>query len=220
MPHLKPLLCGMGRDLRRFRGRHRALRPPPSPRGRPANRGVRRLRSLGAFRDFSGSARWGRSECWPSEAHHIRFAQQRALGRKVSDEYTVPVCRLHHRELHRYGDEASWWVAANVDPVPIALALARTMATLPNEGGVGPDDQSHLCDRMLAGPCADGTFDRFEFAAFNDWARRDAIEDAQFDGAGRHRFDAGPGRGRDKSAECPGKWEPLFGDAASWRARR
>ena len=36
----------------------------------------------------------------PTEAHHIRFAQPRALGRKVSDEYTVPVCRLHHRELH------------------------------------------------------------------------------------------------------------------------
>jgi hypothetical protein len=36
----------------------------------------------------------------PSEAHHIRFAQPRALGRKVSDEYTVPVCRLHHRDLH------------------------------------------------------------------------------------------------------------------------
>jgi hypothetical protein len=39
----------------------------------------------------------------PSEAHHIRFAQPRALSRKVSDEYTVPVCRLHHYELHRYG---------------------------------------------------------------------------------------------------------------------
>ena len=43
----------------------------------------------------------------PSEAHHIRFAQPRAIGRKVSDEYTVPVCRLHHRDLHTYGDEAS-----------------------------------------------------------------------------------------------------------------
>jgi hypothetical protein len=61
----------------------------------------------------------------PSEAHHIRFAQPRALGRKVSDEYTVPVCRLHHRELHRYGDEASWWAAVSVDPVPIALELWR-----------------------------------------------------------------------------------------------
>jgi hypothetical protein len=44
----------------------------------------------------------------PAEAHHLRFAQPRALGREVSDEYTVPVCRLHHRELHHYGDEVSW----------------------------------------------------------------------------------------------------------------
>ena len=61
----------------------------------------------------------------PSEAHHIRFAQPRALGRKVSDEYTVPVCRLHHRELHRYGDEASWWAGVSIDPLPIALELWR-----------------------------------------------------------------------------------------------
>jgi hypothetical protein len=59
----------------------------------------------------------------PTEAHHIRFAQPRALGRKVSDEYTVPVCRLHHRELHRYGDEASWWTAVDIDPLPLALEL-------------------------------------------------------------------------------------------------
>ena len=61
----------------------------------------------------------------PSEAHHIRFAQPRALGRKVSDEYTVPVCRLHHRDLHDYGDEASWWAAISLDPIPIALSLWR-----------------------------------------------------------------------------------------------
>jgi ERF superfamily len=61
----------------------------------------------------------------PSEAHHIRFAQPRALGRKVSDEYTVPVCRLHHRDLHAYGDEASWWAGVNIDPLPIALELWR-----------------------------------------------------------------------------------------------
>jgi hypothetical protein len=59
----------------------------------------------------------------PAEAHHIRFAQPRALARKVSDEYTVPLCRLHHRELHRYGDEASWWAAVSIDPLPIALGL-------------------------------------------------------------------------------------------------
>jgi hypothetical protein len=61
----------------------------------------------------------------PTEAHHIRFAQPRALGRNVSDEYTVPVCRVHHRELHGYGDEASWWAGVNIDPLPIALELWR-----------------------------------------------------------------------------------------------
>jgi hypothetical protein len=62
----------------------------------------------------------------PSDAHHLRFAQPRALGRKVSDEFTVPVCRLHHRELHRHGDEAAWWTGLNIDPVPIAFALWRS----------------------------------------------------------------------------------------------
>ncbi|WP_375775704.1 ERF family protein [Bradyrhizobium sp. ma5] len=31
----------------------------------------------------------------PSDAHHLKFAQPRALGRKVSDEFTVPLCRAH-----------------------------------------------------------------------------------------------------------------------------
>jgi hypothetical protein len=67
----------------------------------------------------------------PSEAHHIRFAQPRAVGRKVSDEYTVPVCRLHHRDLHTYGDEASWWAAVSIDPLPIALQLWRKSRSHP-----------------------------------------------------------------------------------------
>jgi hypothetical protein len=66
----------------------------------------------------------------PAEAHHVRFAQPRALNRKVSDEYTVPVCRVHHRELHRYGDEASWWAGVNIDPLPIALELWRCSRSL------------------------------------------------------------------------------------------
>ena len=61
----------------------------------------------------------------PTEAHHLRFAQPRALGRKVSDEYTVPVCRLHHRDLHGYGDEASWWAGSTSTRCPIALELWR-----------------------------------------------------------------------------------------------
>jgi hypothetical protein len=61
----------------------------------------------------------------PSDPHHLRFAQVRALGRKVSDEFTVPVCRLHHREIHRHGDEAAWWTRAGIEPLPAALALWR-----------------------------------------------------------------------------------------------
>ena len=67
----------------------------------------------------------------PSEAHHIRFAQPRAVGRKVSDEYTVPVCRLHHRDLHTYGDEASWWAAVSIDPLAVALELWRKSRSHP-----------------------------------------------------------------------------------------
>ena len=59
----------------------------------------------------------------PSDPHHLRFAQSRALGRKVSDEFTVPLCRGHHRELHRRGDEAAWWEKIGIDPFPAARAL-------------------------------------------------------------------------------------------------
>jgi hypothetical protein len=59
----------------------------------------------------------------PSDAHHLKFAQGRSLGRKVSDEFTVPLCRAHHRELHQRGDERLWWQRANLDPLPIAQRL-------------------------------------------------------------------------------------------------
>ncbi len=59
----------------------------------------------------------------PSDPHHLTFTQPRALGRRVSDEFIVPVCRIHHRELHRSGNEAAWWRKFNIDPIPIALRL-------------------------------------------------------------------------------------------------
>ena len=59
----------------------------------------------------------------PSDPHHLTFTQPRALGRRVSDEFTVPVCRIHHRELHRSGDETAWWRLLNIDPLPVALKL-------------------------------------------------------------------------------------------------
>jgi hypothetical protein len=59
----------------------------------------------------------------PSDAHHLRFAQPRALGRRVSDEFTVPLCRSHHRALHRHGDEVAWWESNKVDAVVVAHEL-------------------------------------------------------------------------------------------------
>jgi hypothetical protein len=67
----------------------------------------------------------------PSDPHHLRFAQSPALGRKVSDEFTVPLCRVHHREIHRYGDEAAWWNKIGVDPVAAARALWLKTHPLP-----------------------------------------------------------------------------------------
>ena len=59
----------------------------------------------------------------PADAHHLRFTQPRAMGRKVSDEFTVPLCRTHHREIHSFGDEVAWWERRAIDPV----ATARTL---------------------------------------------------------------------------------------------
>lgn len=59
----------------------------------------------------------------PSDAHHVKFAEQRAMGRKVSDKFVVPVCRLHHRELHRRGDERTWWAEHEIEPLAVAANL-------------------------------------------------------------------------------------------------
>jgi hypothetical protein len=63
--------------------------------------------------------------------HHLRFAQHRALGRKVSDEFIVPLCRGHHREVHRCGDESVWWKKSGIDPTVPARALWLETHPLP-----------------------------------------------------------------------------------------
>jgi hypothetical protein len=75
----------------------------------------------------------------PADAHHLRFAQSRTLGRKVSDEFTVPLCRGHHREIHRCGNEAAWWTKVGIDPAVPARALWLESHPLPTAIG---DDQS------------------------------------------------------------------------------
>jgi len=74
----------------------------------------------------------------PSDAHHLRFVQPRALGRKTSDEFAVPLCRIHHRAAHRAGDERAWWKAAGIDPLKIARKLWKD--TRANKG----QDHSNL----------------------------------------------------------------------------
>jgi hypothetical protein len=59
----------------------------------------------------------------PCDAHHLKIARPRSLGRKVSDEFTVPLCRKHHQELHRHGNEANWWTNMQVAPLQTAKEL-------------------------------------------------------------------------------------------------
>jgi hypothetical protein len=59
----------------------------------------------------------------PADAHHLKFTQPRAMGRKVSDEFTVPLCRVHHRDLHSVGDEVAWWERRAIDPIATSRML-------------------------------------------------------------------------------------------------
>lgn len=59
----------------------------------------------------------------PSHAHHLRFAQKRGMSQKVSDEYVVPLCALHHGELHQSSSETDWWKRQKIDPLPISSQL-------------------------------------------------------------------------------------------------
>jgi hypothetical protein len=58
-----------------------------------------------------------------AQAHHLTYLQPRAMARKVSDEFTVPLCSTHHRELHASGNERGWWQNQGIDPEPAAKAF-------------------------------------------------------------------------------------------------
>jgi hypothetical protein len=86
----------------------------------------------------------------PSDPHHLRYAQPRALGRKASDEFVVPLCRMHHREVHRACDERAWWTAAGIDPLKVAHKLWKEARL--NEGRLAPDPPSNLDDQKQTVP--------------------------------------------------------------------
>jgi ERF superfamily protein len=73
----------------------------------------------------------------PADPHHLRYLQPRALGRKASDEFAVPLCRVHHRAAHRAGDERAWWRTTGIDPIKVARKLWKH--TRINEGQMPPD---------------------------------------------------------------------------------
>jgi hypothetical protein len=87
----------------------------------------------------------------PSDAHHVKFAEQLAMGRKVSDRFTVPICRLHHRELHRLGNERTWWENQGIDPLGIAASLWGKTHVAASAGGNTPDDRLAGIDGRLNG---------------------------------------------------------------------
>jgi hypothetical protein len=101
----------------------------------------------------------------PCDAHHLKFAQPRSLGRKVSDEFTVPLCREHHHQLHRHGNEMAWWANLQIDALKEAKELwAATLLQanptsdrnaalgtgLPSPGST--PDSADATDRSTIGP--------------------------------------------------------------------
>jgi hypothetical protein len=83
----------------------------------------------------------------PADGHHLRFAQSPALSRKVSDEFTVPLCRGHHREVHRCADEAAWWKKTGIDPSAAARVLWLKTHPLPSaigQAGSKPQNEANL----------------------------------------------------------------------------
>src|SRR6185312_1630904 len=59
----------------------------------------------------------------PSHAHHLRYAQSKGLSLKVSDEFTVPLCAIHHHNIHNTGRKQEWWEKRKIDPLEIASRL-------------------------------------------------------------------------------------------------
>ena len=116
----QPTIAEQSKALRRSRrGRDRAT---------SVNKTVLTLPVLRRIRDREHVKSIAKQPCLvcgrrPADAHHVRSAQSRALGRKVSDEFTVPLCRGHHREVHGCGDEAAWWNDKGIDPTASARVL-------------------------------------------------------------------------------------------------
>ena len=97
-------------------------------RAKAANKGRIQLNAPRRVRDKEHLRHVAEQPCLvcgrqPSQAHHLRHAQPRALGLKPSDEWVVPLCATHHRALHDFGDERRWWKAKGIDALKEAGRL-------------------------------------------------------------------------------------------------
>jgi hypothetical protein len=143
--HLKHCAVALVKPENRSIGRSDHRESPPDPRaangaGSKIDKSVltisepKRIRSKEHLRFVAEQPCLicGRS---PSHAHHIRFAQSRGLGLKVSDEFTVPLCAIHHQQNHATGNERLWWQEHKIDPLAVAMRLWREHAerVLPGE---------------------------------------------------------------------------------------
>ena len=90
----------------------------------------------------------------PSDPHHLRYLQPRALGRKASDEFAVPLCRVHHRAVHRARDEQAWWQASGIDPMQVARKLWND--TRIDEGRIEPERVPQAAGSVPHAAASDG----------------------------------------------------------------
>jgi hypothetical protein len=88
----------------------------------------------------------------PCDAHHLKFAQPKALGRKVSDEFTVPLCRDHHNDLHRHSNEPAWWANLKIAPLPIARELWSGSSGDPIDGHADSPPADAATTRLAVAP--------------------------------------------------------------------
>ena len=139
---LPPPVPARGRDARQFSAPDSTAQPAAAAAGPSRSRGIDKavlaLPEPSRVRDRDHVQYVAKQPCLicgrqPCDAHHLRFSQNRALGRKVSDEFTVPLCRGHHREVHGCGDEVAWWWKSRIDPIVAARGL--WLETHPLSGG-------------------------------------------------------------------------------------
>ena len=148
----------MAQVIQTYRNHCRKRRAPRSTRAFSPSAKPRRIRSKEHLRFVASQPCLicGRS---PSHAHHVRYAQSKGLSLKVSDEFTVPLCAIHHHQIHTTGKEREWWQERNIDPLKIANGLwqqsrerypAAGGAALPelpeNGGGRGQSDTTQVSD--------------------------------------------------------------------------